>query len=661
MKQSIDAEKFGVTIKAYRQVMTIDDNYAIDILRSVKRKSTEVACEARARLEAIIADPNVPLGKLLDSIYHLGILISWNVTGRQTGNSSSASTYKQMRQTLNYSPALGCLVMQANHFSCTVSEAINDAKEQLDKIVEMRERAKDMQIADETFQMANEAIQKMARSVSNQSSTLTEYDLDDSIETESKWKHEILNVRLSTVLQIVKLAKTWLPRLVRLGVTTRETEVFQSLAKKEIKHSAYEAFVGDFAEALFKLIQHAAFCSLGSSGSRRQLVMSIGSNFDKEVQSQLTKPLPPDLNDACSKELVSLADVVRDCHTSASIMRPSPEEGCIDVDLESNMLRLDACVSQVNAAVDIAERRVCSNALDACSKHCVGTASSGKLDIDALRSTVVNELATLSNPISYTTEIEEGAREIIMRSCAALSSYATAHDDEASLFVVAEYARALSKGIPNVVREIVDLVHLHNETTNLTDLLSDDVVEAEERHFEIYLNSIRKKVRECVKIGWINLGIDNVFNKKEINYDALNFPGYLSNALLAVVHFKAELFKVFRGLNRKSAGDSYEMIGITVAVEECVTGIWSEMDTRISNIDSIRANMLAAELKFLMKTLNPYLSNTIINDGQDWIERLLSMSEYNDPRFVTSYFDRLNKLGEVYRVSLAFNAAATEL
>ena len=667
MKQSIDAEKFGVAINAYRRVMTIDDNYTIDILRSVKRKATEVACEARACLEAIIADPNVPLGKLLDSIYHLGILISWNVASKQTGNSSSSTAYKNMRQALHHSPALGCLVLQANHFSRAVSDMIENAVIQLNLIIERREMVNDKSLAHDTFKKADEAIQKMARSVSRQNSVQSEYDIQESNEEYSKWKHDITNLRVSTVLEIVQLARVWLPRLVRLGVTTRENEVFQSLAKKQITYSAYEAFVGDFADALLKLVQHVSFCSLGSSGSRRKLVMSIGSNLDKEIQAELTTPLPPDLNAACSKELGSLADVVRDCHVSANIMRPSAQEGRGDTDLESDMLRLDSCVSQVNAAVDIAERRVCQNALDACSKHCVDIASSGVLDIDAMRSMVINELATLSNPISCKFEIEGGTRQIIMRACSALSSYASSRDDEASLRVVAECAKALSRGIPDLVREIVDLVNvslnndLHQESSNLIELLGDDIIDIEERYFEIYLNSIRKKIQECVRVGWTSEDYDTLFNTEEIDYNSFNFPSYLSRSLLAVVHFKAELFKVFRGMSRKGGNESYEILGITVAAEESIAGICHEIEARFSATGTNRVNMLAAELTFLTKTLDPYLSNDIKNYGLDWIEKLLSKSQNSNPSFITFYNERLDKLGEVYRLSLSFNAAATEL
>ena len=83
MKQNISAGRYGAAIKAYKRVMTIDDDFPIHILRSVKRQVTEAAVETRACLEAIIADATVPIGKLLDSIYHLEILMKLDVASKQ--------------------------------------------------------------------------------------------------------------------------------------------------------------------------------------------------------------------------------------------------------------------------------------------------------------------------------------------------------------------------------------------------------------------------------------------------------------------------------------------------------------------------------------------------------------------------------------------------
>lgn len=323
----------------------------------------------------------------------------------------------------------------------------------------------------------------------------------------------------------------------------------------------------------------------------------------------------------------------------------------------------------------MAEKRLCLNILDGVTHHCVSMASSkGKLEIDSLREAVVEKLADLSNPPSYKFDIEGGSRQLIMKACKAMTSYANEQRNmESHLRVVAQCAKALGSGIPNLVREMVDLLNNGNsgndegqDSADLADLLDDDIRETEERHFMRYLEAVRKTIRECVKIGWICEDVDDfVFHNKErrnaASANQVEFPGYISSSLLSIVHFKAELFKVFGGMVRKSAGETYEMIIIKVASDECLKGICSEIESKMSIIGTAQMKRLSTEIQFIIEILGPYLSTQTKNGCLERVEDLLRRAKYNEEGDEEDYLEQLNELGQIYKLSLALDAASTVL
>lgn len=534
MKQHIDAGRFGAAIKAYRRVMAIDDDCPIDLLRSVKRKATEAASEARTTLENMLSDPTVAVTKLLDSIRDLDILITLNVKSKQT-QSTHAVAFQNMRNTMKealpQSPALACLVMQSSHFSAAVTKAINDAETMISRIAKERmESAENSALINETLKKADEAIKLMARSAHSGEGTSIEQDELEGQQSqfdENAWVQKMLDARVSAVLQATKLAKTWLPRLVRVGVSTRESEVMMTLSHKKVEETAFKSFVEIVAPAMFNLVQHAVFCALGQHDNRKKLVMSVGKNLEAAAQTLLRTPLSANLNETCAAELLDLSKVVQDSYVSASIMCPEPEENRGNTDLVTDMIILERCTSLANEAVVTAERRLVRHCFENCAAKCSASASSkGLLDIDLLHSIVVGLATTLSHPAASKFEVEAGCRQVVMKSCMSLNSYASDRDYEAKLKVVTECARAIGGKIQEVVRELVDLIG--GQVEDIEELLLDDIRSTEERYFDEYLAGIKTTMNRCVKVGWVCENLEEyVYNEQDDSVHPQGKFGYL--------------------------------------------------------------------------------------------------------------------------------------
>lgn len=534
MKQHIDAGRFGAAIKAYRRVMAVDDDCSIDLLRSVKRKATEAASEARTTLENILSDPNIPVTRLLDSIRDLDILITLNVKSKQTESTHTAA-FQNMRNTMKEalpkSPALACLVMQSSHFSTAITKAINESEATISRIAKERMHSgKNRVLINETLKKADEAIKLMARNAqSGEGTTIEQDELEDqqSQFDENAWRMKMLDARITAVLQATKLAKTWLPRLVRLGVSTRESEVMMTLSHKKVEETAFKSFVEIVAPAMFNLVQHAVFCALGQHDSRKKLVMSVGKNLNTVAQTLLRTPLSANLNETCAAELVELSKVVQDSYVSASIMCPDPEENRGNTDLETDMVMLERCTALTNEAVVTAERRLVRHCFESCANKCSANASSkGVLDIDLLHSNVVGLATTLSQPAASKFEVEAGCRQVVLKSCMSLNSYASDRDYEAKLKVVTECARAIGGKIQQVVRELVDLIG--GQVEDIEELLLDDIRSTEERYFDEYLTGIRTTMNRCVKIGWVCEDLEEyVYNEQNDSVHPQGKFGYL--------------------------------------------------------------------------------------------------------------------------------------
>ena len=81
--------------------------------------------------------------------------------------------------------------------------------------------------------------------------------------------------------------------------------------------------------ALLRLVQHAAFCSLGcaNQGSKHRIDPTYGKSSPEKLRTLLQSPLPPSQTQNCASELADLAEAIQDSTDSLFAIREMDEEG----------------------------------------------------------------------------------------------------------------------------------------------------------------------------------------------------------------------------------------------------------------------------------------------------------------------------------------------
>ena len=69
---------------------------------------------------------------------------------------------------------------------------------------------------------------------------------------------------------------------------------------------------------------------------------------------------------------------------------------------------------------------------------------------------------------------------------------------------------------------------------------------------------------------------------------------------------------------------------------------------------------LSTEIQFIIEILGPYLSTQTKNGCLERVEDLLRRAKYNEGD-EEDYLEQLNELGQIYKLSLALDAASTVL
>lgn len=380
MRQHIENANFSSVVKAYRKVMVIEKNHSdVNLLRYVRVKAGEAAQDARHDLELILADESSSASSLLDAVRDLGELLelleqdedddgeaanemNMPSTPRSRGHSSNAKagTFTIDRHVIcvrDYPPALACLLLQTTHFGCLVEKAISNAETSTERF--FRGEGADDSTAEGK---ADTSDRRNSDAAENSSSSQRSRD--------KRWKYETLDTRVSATTRAVFLAKNWLPRLIQIGLATQEAEKRRaarqgrksdsSVADSEneedsiftasyVFNSVSDCFVRMIATnniiqltththctknkmvspSLMRLVQHAAFCSLGcaNQGSKYRLDATFGQSSPEKLRTLLQSPLPPSQTSKCAFELAELAETIQDSNESMFTIRELDEEG----------------------------------------------------------------------------------------------------------------------------------------------------------------------------------------------------------------------------------------------------------------------------------------------------------------------------------------------
>ena len=539
-----------------------------------------------------------------------------------------------------HSPAMACLLLQSAHFSHSVRKMISDIDETTERLFSGESSVK-LSVDDEEPRIA--ASTDSGETKTNKSSS-------------NQWKYDVLDARVLSTVNAVAIARSWLPRLLRVGQAAREDEKRKAARigrrraagnSNEVSLRAFEVFITNVAPALAKLMEHASFCALGSNtrGNTTDIVMTFGQNSHDSLRSLLKSPLPPAQSSKVGKELADLVDIVG---------MHSGEVNALRSELDTSMLKLspfDECKTRGESAVITVEKRRCIYAFDVCARASGSRASgSGKFDAESLLNCLRTLSQQLSRPEECSSEVEKGCQLVVRRCCEGLASYVRDRGDDARLAAVSECADVISFRIKDIVQEVRALT---SDADAVEEALMEDVVGLENAMFEEYMENLHQGVAASVKIGWMDVHAD----PREGSASTNNFPAYLSASLLAIVRCRAQVEQTLGDKVRLADGVPYQRSCMSTVAQGVVEGICNEILQRKTHLKVRQADKLANELEFLNNTLKKFLGN----ETKSLLESTLNMAntkagrgqdyQGNGPDGLAA-LEELERLGRVYVLCL---------
>lgn len=617
MRQHVENGRFSSALKAYRRVQVVDESCNIEILIHVKNQAAECAREARRELEGRLAQDNIPVSGLLDSIRDLGELLELDIphdpkeaekvagSRYRAASMKTVGTYVIGGTSINireYPPALACLLLQAAHFTFLVTSTIEEADNTTQRIFEGESLSSQGKLDSEM-----------------KDGTLDGKGTKSGGANSNQWKYDVLEARSLATIRAVEIISKWLPRLLEVSIAAREDEKRRAArvsarasSGRDMQLTPFEVFLSSIAPSVTRLVEHAAFCGLGSAprGSGMDIKMTFGKKSPEKLRVLLKSPLPPSQSSRVGKELAAMVGVLGQSSITLNQLKPLPGEptrGNI-----YTMSPLDESRILGEQSVMTIERRRCIYAFDICARGCSTRATgSGKFDADALLHCLRTLSDELTRPDQCASEVEKGCELVIRKCCDGLASYVRDRGDAARLSAVAECADVLQERMSEVVREIS---YLTNNSEAVEVVMMEDTMGLEGAMFDEFLESIRTAATSCCKMGWLDQKLDLT---KEIVNDSpsMGFPPYLSASLLAIVRVRAQVEQALGPKVRRSEGLTYQHIAMSTVAEGVVEGICEQIQQRKMTLKVRQADRLANEMQFLMNTLKIYIqpeSRTIL-------------------------------------------------
>ena len=669
MRQHIENADFSSVVKAYRKVLVIDkDRCDVDLLRYVRAKASESAQDARSDLELILADETSSTSGLLDAIRDLSELISLldekdaNENSKDLRNgdgttpragSAKPGTFSIDRHVIcvrDYPPAMACLLLQISHFRSLVEKYISATEATVDRIFRG----------------------EGSEGTSNQTGSGNNSEAENSSSQRSRdkrWKIDVLDARVDATCKAVQLAKNWLSRLLQIGLATHEAEkrriarksrsggnTGQSENEKEAAtRSAFDLFKSMLGPALMRLHEHASFCALGCSnqGSAYKIGATFGRSSAERLKSILTSPLPPTQTSKCALELAVLAEAIQEANDAMVSIRPIDVNDKKDKAKKDYQSPLEKCFALASDAVVMIERRVCIYSFDACSRKLATSASgNGTFDGASLLACVQKLSDDLTRPDECTSEVEKGCVLVVTKCCEGLTNYVKDRSDAARLRVVAECADVLNTTICDVVREVSYLTNDQSET--LETSLSSVISTLEGEMFNVYLESVKRNVESCARLGFID-STEGESSRKRAD-EVTPFPPYLAASFLSIVRCRAQVERALRDAtvrNTEGKGTTYQFLALQTASDGIVQNICIEFKAKLTRIRPKNADAFASHLQFLINTLKKYLSDDSLSLASDTRRMLLSKagSKRHGPEGLSG-LENLERLGRVYVMCL---------
>jgi hypothetical protein len=615
MRQHIENGRFSQALKAYRRVLVIDEHCNIELLNHVKTQAVECAREARRELESRIAQEKLGVETVLDAIRDLGELLELEIPhdpqeaekvagSKYRAQTLKVGTYTIGETTINireYPPALGCLLVQAAHLSYVVETVIEEAERTSLRILEGESLSS---------QLENEASQgtlDLRSSIAEEKKESGSKSSKGSAAGSNQWKYDVLEARGLATIKAVEIIQTWLPRLLQIGKAAREDDKRRAArgSRKRVagepandQLSPFEVFTHNIVPSITKIVEHAAFCGLGSAprGSGMDIKMTFGKKSPDKLRSLLRSPLPPSQSARVGKELADMVEVLKTSSALLIELRPGQDFASL-----AQLSPLEECKAIGEQSVMTIEKRRCIYAFDLCARSCSTKASgSGKFDADALLACLKTLSEDLTRPEQCAHEVEKGCELVIRRCCDGLANYVRDRGDAARLSAVAECADVLLERIAEVVREIS---YLTTHADDVEEVMMEDIMGLEGAMFDEFLESMRHNVLSHTRMGWLDAKTDLT----SADVPSVGFPPYLSSSLLAIVRCRAQVEQALGNKVRRSEDKTYQHIAMATVAEAAVQGICNQIQEKKSALKVRQADRLANELQFLTNTLKIYL------------------------------------------------------
>ena len=624
MRQHIENRRYSQALKTYRRSLVVDDSCRISLLSHVKRQAEECVRDARRDLELRLTQDKASLEDLLNGIRDLNelleldvpVLIPSSAGEGEAENLQEKGIYEVNGTTVHirdHPPALACLLLQTAHFSNICKQLLAKAEDTAKRIF-AGESLTSAHSAEVSTAPTTVAADDASEATEQTPSLAKVASAESSKGIGNQWKYDVLDARVLSTIQAVDVARAWLPRLVRVGIAAREEEK-RRVAKighrstrssmKENFLTAYEVFVVNVAPTLSQLVEHIAFCSLGSNTrtGAQYVEMTFGQYADEKLRTLLRSPLPPSQSTKVGKELASLVEIVDECSI-----------GVDDLRSDTALLQLSplgSSKSLSDSALITVEKRRCIYAFDVCSRACSNRASgSGKFDADALVHCLQNLAEQLTRPEECTNEVEKGCELVVRRCCEGLASFVRDRGDDARLSAVAECADIISEKMEDVIRE-VSVLSPNSKTVQ--DVILEDITGLEGAMFDEYLENIRQSVANSVRVGWLDKDSSEGLSGDGELHQPPSFPSYLSASLLAIVRCRAQVEQALGDRVRHSDNVAYQHLSMATVADGVVEGICNEVMKRKLKLKVRQADRLANELEFLSNTLKKFLaSNTLV-------------------------------------------------
>lgn len=635
MRQHIENRRYSEALKTYRRVLVVDKTCKIEILNQVKVQAEQCVLEARRALEGRLTQDltQVSVDGLLEAIRDLDELLQLTNVSAVTAaaSSSKAAGASEGRKKVSHAdggesaedkgvfdvsghvvsirehpPALSCLLLQAAHFSVGAASIVDEADLSSQRIF-LGERSDGGAAHSEDG----------ASRPTHPTVTIMTDESKSPRASGNQWKYDILDSRVLSTIKTVSFARLWLPRLLRVARAAREDEKRRAAragtrrlagAVDENHLTAFEVFLSNIAPSITRLVEHASFCSLGSttrSSSSKDLAMTFGKDAPDKLRTLLRSPLPPSQCNKAAKELADLVALLAECSEGTMALRPDRESSVFKIS------PLDECKALGDAAVLTIEKRRCIYAFDVCSRACANRASgSGKFDADALLNCLQTLTEQLTRPDECSTEVEKGCELVIRRCCEGLASYVRDRGDDARLSAVSECAEVMADQISEIVSAASVLTQ---NVAALEEVMAEDILGLEGAMFDEYLENIRADVASSVRVGWLETDAESLAAADGNAAANPTFPAYLSSSLLAIVRCRAQVEQALGDKVRVSEGISYQHLAMATVAEGVVDGICKEVMARKTTLKVRQADRLANELEFLKNTLKKFLGDESLN------------------------------------------------